>query len=166
MKLLTFISLAQARSRITPKETRNKAPTKISNEGLLKDVEQYSEDYMYERAQRLSCSKSGIEAALKRLHISQENTLEHPSNKKSWIYYEVMLFVLDYFEQNINGNIFYNWCKHTLLPSLKTKCVIIIDNARFRKKKLIQRLLNRHSHRILWPSPYSPDLNPMEKKWA
>nr|WP_298737938.1 IS630 transposase-related protein [uncultured Psychrobacter sp.] len=52
--------------------TRNKAPTKISNEALLKDVEQHPDDYMYERAQRLCCSKSGIEAALKRLGISQK----------------------------------------------------------------------------------------------
>ena len=80
--------------------------------------------------------------------------------------YEKMLFALDYFEQNINSNIFYHWCKHTLIPSLKTKCVIIMDNARFHKSKCIQKLLNRNGHRILWLPPYSPDLNPIEKKWA
>ncbi|WP_342365019.1 transposase [Psychrobacter sp. L7] len=26
--------------------------------------------------------------------------------------------------------------------------------------------MNRHGHRILWLPPYSPDLNPIEKKWA
>ena len=57
---------------LVPKITRNKAPTKIPNEALLKDVEQYPDDYMYERAQRLGCSKSGIESALKRLGISQK----------------------------------------------------------------------------------------------
>ena len=60
---------------LVPKTTRNKAPTKISNEALLKDVEQHPDDYMYERAQRLGCSKSGIEAALKRLSISQKKDL-------------------------------------------------------------------------------------------
>ena len=54
------------------KLTRNKPPSKIPNEALLKDVEQYPDDYMYERAQRFGCSKSGIEAALKRLGISQK----------------------------------------------------------------------------------------------
>ncbi|WP_353888768.1 transposase [uncultured Psychrobacter sp.] len=77
-----------------------------------------------------------------------------------------MLFALDYFEQNINGNIFYDWCKFTLIPSLKTKCMIVMDNARFHKSKRIQKLLNRHGHRILLLPPYSPDLNPIEKKWA
>ena len=61
--------------KLVPKKTRNKAPTKISNEALLKDVEQHPDDYMYERAQRLGCSKSGIEIALKRLGISQKKDL-------------------------------------------------------------------------------------------
>ena len=61
--------------KLAPKTTRNKAPTKISNEALLKDVEQHPDDYMYERAQRLGCSKSGIESALKRLGISQKKDL-------------------------------------------------------------------------------------------
>ncbi len=80
--------------------------------------------------------------------------------------YEKMLFALDYFETNINSIVFYHWCKHKLIPSLKTKCVIVMDNARFHKSKRIQKLLNRHGHRILWLPPYSPDLNPIEKKWA
>ena len=57
------------------KQTRNKPPSKIPNDALLKDVEQYPDDYMYERAQRLNCSKSGIEIALKRLRISQKKDL-------------------------------------------------------------------------------------------
>ena len=57
------------------KLTRNKPPSKIPNEALLKDVEQHPDDYLYERAQRFGCSKSGIEAALKRLGISQKKDL-------------------------------------------------------------------------------------------
>ncbi|WP_242465419.1 IS630 transposase-related protein [Psychrobacter sp. M9-54-1] len=51
----------------------------------MKDVEQHPDDYIYERAQRLGCSKSGIEAALKRLSISQKKDTRPPeilSNKK------------------------------------------------------------------------------------
>ena len=57
------------------KKTRDKPPSKIPNDALLKDVAQYPDDYMYERAQRLGCSKSGIEIALKRLGISQKKDL-------------------------------------------------------------------------------------------
>ena len=74
--------------KLVPKKTRNKAPTKISNEALLKDVKQYPDDYMYERARRLGCSKSGIEAALKRLGISQKKDLrtsKSMSDQKSGI---------------------------------------------------------------------------------
>ena len=78
--------------------------------------------------------------------------------------YEKMLFALDTFEKNINSDIFYDWCKYTLIPSLKRKCVIVMDNASFHKR--VQRLLNRHGHRLLFLPPYSPDLNPIEKKWA
>ena len=62
------------------KLTRNKPPSKIPNEALLKDVKQYPDDYMYERAQRFKCSKSGIEAALKRLGISQKKELGSPKS--------------------------------------------------------------------------------------
>ena len=68
------------------KQTRDKLPNKIPNKLLLKDVAQYSDDYMYERAQRLGCSKSGIEIALKRLGISQKKDLrtsKNVSNEKS-----------------------------------------------------------------------------------
>ena len=57
---------------LEPKRTRNKAPEKIANERLLKDVEDNPSDYQYERARRLGCSASGIGHALKRLGISQK----------------------------------------------------------------------------------------------
>ena len=53
------------------KQTRDKPPTKA----LLKDVEQYPDDYLYERARRFNCSKTGIFNALKRLGISQKKDL-------------------------------------------------------------------------------------------
>ena len=95
-----------------------------------------------------------------------------------------MLFALDYFETNINGDIFYNWCKNTLILSLKTKCVIVMNMSEDKAKhcfaraqgescarvtsfhKRVQRLLNRHGHRLLFLPPYSPDLKSIEKKWA
>ena len=68
------------------KQTRDKPPTKILNEALLKDVEQYPDDYLYERARRFNCSKTGMHTALKRLSISQKKDLRASkslSNQKS-----------------------------------------------------------------------------------
>ena len=65
---------------LEPKTTRNKAPTKIPDDVLLNDVKQYPDDYQYERAQRLNCSKTGIHHALKRLGISQKKDLRTPKS--------------------------------------------------------------------------------------
>ena len=60
---------------LVPKTTRNKAPTKIPDDRLIEDVRRYPDDYNYERARRLNCSKTGIFHALKRLDISQKKDL-------------------------------------------------------------------------------------------
>ena len=68
--------------------TRVKTPSSIPNEALLQDVNQYPDDYLYGRARRLNCSKSGIGYALKRLNISQKKDLSTSKsvfNKKSGI---------------------------------------------------------------------------------
>ncbi|WP_201536915.1 IS630 family transposase [Psychrobacter ciconiae] len=80
--------------------------------------------------------------------------------------YQKVLFALEFIEKNVNWRVIYDWCKYKLIPSLKTKCVIVMDNASFHKNRRIAKLLNRHGHRILWLPPYSPDLNPIENKWA
>ena len=49
--------------------------------------------------------------------------------------YEQTLFAIVYFKQNINGKVFYDWCKFTLTPSLKTKCMIVMVNTSFHKNK-------------------------------
>ena len=61
---------------LVPKTKRNKAPTKIPDNALIDDVKRYPDDYNYERARRLNCSKTGIFNALKRLGISQKKDLE------------------------------------------------------------------------------------------
>lgn len=63
--------------------------------------------------------------------------------------YQKILFALDFSHSKINWHVMYDWFKHTLIPSLKTECVIVMGEGRFNKKKRIQKLLNRHGHRIL-----------------
>jgi len=71
---------------LAPKTTRNKAPTKIPDDALIEDVRRFPDDYNYERARRLNCSKTGIFNALKRLGISQKKDTgasKSMSDKKS-----------------------------------------------------------------------------------
>lgn len=55
-----------------PKISRCKKPTKIADEKLLQDVEDYPDAFQYERAERLNASQRGISHALKRLSITRK----------------------------------------------------------------------------------------------
>ena len=68
------------RQILEPKKGRYKAPTKIADDALLHDVKAYPDDYQYERANRLGCSKTGIHHALKRLKISQKKDTRTPKS--------------------------------------------------------------------------------------
>ncbi len=67
---------------------------------------------------------------------------------------------------NINANVFYEWTKNSLLPNLPNRSIIVLDNARFHKRKDIQIAITDKHHTVLFLPTYSPDLNPIEKKWA
>lgn len=51
---------------------RRKSLSTIPNEAFLKGVEQHPDDYLYERAKRFNCSKTGMHTVLKRLGISRK----------------------------------------------------------------------------------------------
>jgi transposase len=53
-----------------------------------------------------------------------------------------------------------------LLPNLPYKSVIVMDNATFHKGQKMQKLIQDAGHTLRYLPPYSPDLNPIEKKWA
>jgi transposase len=70
------------------------------------------------------------------------------------------------FESNIDTQTFTIWVKQELLPVLPPKSLIIMDNATFHKGKLMQAFIESGGHILEYLPPYSPDLNPIEKKWA
>ena len=61
---------------------------------------------------------------------------------------------------------FVEWFKKQLLPSLKVPHVIVMDNASFHPKKVLDDLSIYDGHFFLPLPPYSPELNPIEKSWA
>ncbi len=70
------------------------------------------------------------------------------------------------YEDTMMSTFFEAWFEKRLLPALKTKSVIIMDNARFHRMKVLQELAKKLGHTILPLSPYSPELNPIEKTWG
>ena len=76
------------------------------------------------------------------------------------------LLTVSLFETTINTEIFNAWVMQDLVPKLPPKSIVVMDNATFHKSINMQKTLEDAGHRILYLPPYSPDLNPIEHKWA
>lgn len=70
------------------------------------------------------------------------------------------------FEGTINTDVFKNWIKQDLLPKLPAQSVLVMDNATFHKNIDMQKMIEKAGHTLLYLPAYSPDLNPIENKWA
>ena len=62
--------------------------------------------------------------------------------------------------------LFECWFENCLLKEVRKGSTIILDNAAFHRKSILPDLAKRYGCEILFLPPYSPDLNPIEKKWA
>jgi transposase len=70
------------------------------------------------------------------------------------------------FEGNINSDTFYAWLTQDLLPKLPDRAIIVMDNATFHKRADMLEAIEQTSCTLEFLPPYSPDLNPIERKWA
>jgi transposase len=78
----------------------------------------------------------------------------------------VVLLTVSLFKTNVNTEIFTSWVVEDLIPKLPPKSVIIMDNASFHKGQAMKKAIEDAGHTLLYLPPYSPDLNPIEKKWS
>jgi transposase len=76
------------------------------------------------------------------------------------------LLTINLFQTTINSLIFTQWVELDLVPVLPPKSVVIMDNAAFHKSSEMKEILHKAGHILLYLPPYSPDLNPIEHKWA
>ena len=70
------------------------------------------------------------------------------------------------FEGTINSDIFYAWLTLELLPLLVPEDVLVLDNATFHKRKDMIQAIEQKGVILEYLPTYSPDLNPIEQKWA
>ena len=70
------------------------------------------------------------------------------------------------FNANIDSDIFYAWLTQELLPKIPPNSVLVMDNASFHKRADIQEVIRQQDIILEYLPPYSPDLNPIEHKWA
>lgn len=67
---------------------------------------------------------------------------------------------------SVNTDVFTTWVDKILLPNIPERSIVVMDNASFHKGKDMQNMIEESGHTLLYLPPYSPDLNPIEKKWA
>ncbi|MFT4202553.1 MAG: transposase, partial [Chitinophagaceae bacterium] len=70
------------------------------------------------------------------------------------------------FDCNIDSDVFFAWLTQGLLPTVPPNSVIVLDNAAFHKRDDALLAVQEQGHVLEFLPPYSPDLNPIEKKWA
>lgn len=73
---------------------------------------------------------------------------------------------LSLFPCSVNSDVFYAWLTQDLLPKLSSGAVIVMDNATFHKRDDMLNAIRDDGCIAEFLPPYSPDLNPIEKKWA
>ena len=70
------------------------------------------------------------------------------------------------YECSTDSILFEFWFENCLLKEVKVGSIIILDNAAFHRKFVLSKLAKEYHCEVLFLPPYSPDLNPIEKKWA
>lgn len=77
-----------------------------------------------------------------------------------------LLLTVSLFQTTVNTDVFNAWVIQDLIPRLPEKCVVVMDNATFHQGIEMKESLEKAGHDLLYLPPYSPDLNPIEHKWA
>jgi transposase len=62
----------------------------------------------------------------------------------------------------INGELFLNWVRDHLVPTLRPGDVVVMDNLGVHKVTGVREAITAASARVVYLPPYSPDLNPIE----
>lgn len=61
---------------------------------------------------------------------------------------------------------FAAWTQQDLVPKLPAASVVVMDNATFHKRHDVEKAITQAGHTLHFMPTYSPDLNPIEHKWA
>jgi transposase len=70
------------------------------------------------------------------------------------------------FDGALNGEMFIEYMKNCLGPTLKKGDVVVMDNLSSHKVRGLEEIVNERGAKIEYLPPYSPDLNPVENMWS
>jgi Transposase and inactivated derivatives len=66
----------------------------------------------------------------------------------------------------IDGEIFLAYVEQSLVPTLRSGDIVIIDNLGSHKSAAVRRAIRAAGAKLFFLPPYSPDLNPIEQLFA
>ncbi len=69
-------------------------------------------------------------------------------------------------EGAMDGEAFAAWVEKILVPVLRPRDIVVMDNLSSHKEKTVRPAIEAAGARVLDLPPYSPDLNPIEKMWS
>jgi transposase len=70
------------------------------------------------------------------------------------------------YDGTCNSELFLWWVETMLVPKLKKRQIVIMDNASIHKRKEIREAIKKAGCHLVYQPPYSPDLNPIERFWS
>lgn len=70
------------------------------------------------------------------------------------------------FDGPMDGEMFLAWVKQGLVPTLRRRDVVILDNLATHKVVGVREAIEKAGARLLYLPPYSPDFNPIENLWS
>jgi transposase len=70
------------------------------------------------------------------------------------------------YDGTCNSELFLWWVKTLLVPRLRRRQIVIMDNASIHKRKEIREAIEKAGCHLVYQPPYSPDLNPIEHFWS
>ena len=70
------------------------------------------------------------------------------------------------FEGTLNKELFAEYLKTQLKPTLSPDDIVLLDNSSVHKSKLVLQTMEECGIKYLFLPPYSPDFNPIELLWA
>lgn len=76
-----------------------------------------------------------------------------------------IIFPLEY-DFTMDSTFFEFWFEKCLLPCLEKGTTIVMDNAKFHRKKQLFKISEKFEMNLIFLPPYSPELNPIEKFWS
>ena len=70
------------------------------------------------------------------------------------------------FNGPINGETFHAWVTQMLIPTLKPRDIVVLDNLGSHKGEAVRKAVRAAGAHLLFLPAYSPDLNPIEQVFA